>query len=119
MDASVRHVVRHQSVISPSSGTTVSVARGVFPESKEVPRRLLDRPRRASERAYALAAQVSAAPGPCGVPLNLALEIREVMFPPPARRRLMVRAANDSVAHLLRETAPQVLGALVLVTATE
>lgn len=56
---------------------------GVFPESKEFLAGYwivdVERP----ERAYALAAQVSAAPGPGGVPLNMALEVREVMFPPP------------------------------------
>ena len=34
------------------------------------------------ERAYALAAKASTAPGPDGKPLNLAIEIREVMSAP-------------------------------------
>jgi hypothetical protein len=34
---------------------------------------------RANERAYALAAQASAAPGPGGKPLNMAIEVRQVM----------------------------------------
>lgn len=35
------------------------------------------------ERAYALAARASAAPGPGGTPLNLAIELREVMSAAP------------------------------------
>ena len=36
------------------------------------------------ERAYELAATASAAPGPGGVPLNMAIEVRQVMSGPPA-----------------------------------
>jgi len=35
------------------------------------------------ERAYAIAARVSAAPGKGGVPLNMPIEVREVMSAPP------------------------------------
>lgn len=35
------------------------------------------------ERAYELAAKASAAPGPGGVPLNMPIEVREVMSGPP------------------------------------
>jgi hypothetical protein len=38
----------------------------------------VDRP----ERAYELAARASAAPGPGGVPLNMAIEVRQVMSAP-------------------------------------
>jgi hypothetical protein len=31
------------------------------------------------DRAYAIAAEASAAPGPGGTPLNMAIEVREVM----------------------------------------
>lgn len=55
---------------------------GVFPESKEFLAGYwivdVERP----ERAYALAAEVSAAPGPGGAPLNMSLEVREVMGGP-------------------------------------
>jgi hypothetical protein len=40
----------------------------------------VDRP----ERAYELAAKASAAPGPRGVPLNMAIEVRRIMSGPPA-----------------------------------
>jgi hypothetical protein len=56
---------------------------GVFPEAKEFLAGYwivdVDRP----ERAYEIAARASAAPGPGGKPLNLAIEVREVMSAPP------------------------------------
>jgi hypothetical protein len=59
------------------------VTDGVFPESKEFLAGYwivdVDSP----ERAYALAAEASAAPGPGGEPLNMAIEVREVMSGPP------------------------------------
>ena len=35
------------------------------------------------ERAYAIAAKVSAAPGPDGRPLNMPIEVRPIMAGPP------------------------------------
>jgi hypothetical protein len=35
------------------------------------------------ERAYELAAKISTAPGPGGIPLNMSIEVREVMSGPP------------------------------------
>jgi len=59
------------------------VTDGVFPESKEFLAGYwivdVDSP----ERAYAIAAEASAAPGPGGEPLNMAIEVREVMSGPP------------------------------------
>ncbi len=59
------------------------VTDGVFPESKEFLAGYwivdVDSP----ERAYALAAQASAAPGKGGKPLNMAIEVRQVMSAPP------------------------------------
>jgi hypothetical protein len=37
-----------------------------------------------TERAYRIAAQISAAPGKGGAPLNMAVELRQVMCAPPA-----------------------------------
>jgi hypothetical protein len=55
---------------------------GVFPESKEFLAGYwlvdVDRP----ERAYEIAAKASAAPGPGGAPLNMPIEVREVMRAP-------------------------------------
>lgn len=36
-----------------------------------------------AERAFQIAAQASAAPGPRGAPLNMAIEVRQVMSAPP------------------------------------
>jgi hypothetical protein len=55
---------------------------GVFPEAKEFLAGFwivdVDSP----ERAYAIAAEASAAPGPGGAPLNMAIEVREAMVGP-------------------------------------
>jgi len=34
------------------------------------------------ERAYAIAGRISAAPGPGGVPTNMAMEVRRLAMPP-------------------------------------
>jgi hypothetical protein len=56
---------------------------GVFPEAKEFLAGYwvvdVDTP----ERAYAIAAEASAAPGPGGKPLNMGIEVRQVMSGPP------------------------------------
>lgn len=56
---------------------------GVFPESKEFLAGYwivqVDTP----ERAYAIAARASAAPGAKGAPLNMPIEVRQVMSGPP------------------------------------
>lgn len=61
----------------------VPVTDGPFAESKEFLAGYwiveVDTP----ERAYEIAANVSAAPGPGGAPLNMAIEVRQVMSGPP------------------------------------
>src|SRR5947199_7010384 len=61
----------------------VPITDGVFPESKEFLAGYwivdVDSP----ERAYAIAAKVSAAPGPGGAPLNMPIEVRPIMSGPP------------------------------------
>lgn len=56
---------------------------GIFPESKEFLAGYwivqVDSP----ERAYAIAAKASAAPGVKGAPLNMPIEVRQVMSGPP------------------------------------
>jgi hypothetical protein len=56
---------------------------GVFPESKEFLAGFwiidVDSP----ERAYDIAARISAAPGPGGAPLNMPIELRPIMSVPP------------------------------------
>lgn len=59
------------------------VTDGPFPETKEFLVGFwvveVDRP----ERAYEIAGAASAAPGPGGTPLNMAIEVRQVMSAPP------------------------------------
>jgi hypothetical protein len=59
------------------------VTDGVFPESKEFLAGYWIVDVASPERAYEIAAQASAAPGPGGKPLHLSIEVREVMSGPP------------------------------------
>jgi hypothetical protein len=61
----------------------VPITDGVFPESKEFLAGFWIIDVDAPERAYAIAARVSAAPGPGGNPLNMPIEVRPVMSAPP------------------------------------
>ncbi|HTT60843.1 MAG TPA: YciI family protein [Bryobacteraceae bacterium] len=56
---------------------------GVFPEAKEFLAGYWIIDVETPERAYALAARASAAPGPGGAPLNMPIEVRQVMSGPP------------------------------------
>jgi hypothetical protein len=59
------------------------VTDGVFPESKEFLAGFWIIDVDVPERAYAIAARVSAAPGPGGNPLNMPIEVRPIMSAPP------------------------------------
>jgi hypothetical protein len=52
---------------------------GVFPESKEFLAGYLMVDVESAQRAYEIAAMWSAAPGPGGLPLNMPIEVRQVM----------------------------------------
>lgn len=56
---------------------------GVFPESKEFLAGYWIVEVESAQRAYELAAEASAAPGPKCLPLNLSIEVRQVMSAPP------------------------------------
>lgn len=56
---------------------------GVFPESKEFLAGYWIVDVESPQRAYAIAAQASAAPGANGAPLNMPIEVRQVMSGPP------------------------------------
>ena len=60
-----------------------AVTDGVFPETKEflVGYWIVDVD--SAERAYAVAAEASMAPGPGGSPLHMPIEVRQVMSGPP------------------------------------
>ena len=55
----------------------IPVTDGVFPESKEFLLGYWIIDVATPERAYAIAGQISAAPGPGGVPTNMAIEVRQ------------------------------------------
>ena len=59
------------------------VTDGVFPESKEFLAGYWIIDVESPEQAYAIAAEASAAPGPGGKPLNMPIEVRQVMSGPP------------------------------------
>ena len=81
-------LVEMQALAAPELARTVSadgrstpvITDGPFPETKEVLAgyQLLDV--ESEERALEVAAQVSAAPGPDGVPLRQRIEVRQVMW---------------------------------------
>lgn len=59
------------------------VTDGVFPETKEFLAGYWIIDVESAERAYAIAAEASMAPGPGGKPLHLGIEVRQVMSGPP------------------------------------
>jgi hypothetical protein len=59
------------------------VTDGVFPESKEYLAGYWIVDVETPEQAYGIAARASAAPGPGGAPMNMAIEVRQVMCAPP------------------------------------
>ncbi len=59
------------------------VTDGVFPETKEFLAGYWIVQVDSAERAYDIAAEASAAPGVGGAPLNMGIEVREVMSGPP------------------------------------
>ena len=58
------------------------ISDGPFPESKEFLAGYWMVDVDSAERAYQIAAKVSTAPGPGGAPLNMAIEVRQVMSAP-------------------------------------
>jgi hypothetical protein len=58
------------------------VTDGVFPEAKEFLAGYWIVDVESAERAYQIAAEASAAPGPGGAPLNIAIEVRQVLTGP-------------------------------------
>lgn len=62
-----------------------AIVDGVFPETKEFLAGFWIVDVETPERAYEIAAEASTAPGPGGNPLNMAIEVRQVLFSgPPA-----------------------------------
>ena len=59
------------------------VTDGIFPEAKEFLAGYWIVDVDTAARAYEIAAEASAAPGPGGAPLNMGIEVRQVMSGPP------------------------------------
>ena len=70
-------------IVRANKAGTPEVTDGPYPEAKEFLAGYWIVDVETTERAYAIAARVSAAPGKGGVPLNMPIEIREVMSAPP------------------------------------
>jgi len=83
-------LVSAEGLASPQQATLVRAGKdgapitdGVFPESKEFLAGYWIVDVESPERAFQIAARASAAPGPGGVPINMPIEVRQVMGGPP------------------------------------
>lgn len=83
-------LVSAEGLAGPEEATVVRAGKdgapvtdGVFPESKEFLAGYWIVDVESTEQAYAIAARASAAPGRGGVPLNMPIEVRQVMSGPP------------------------------------
>ena len=70
-------------IVKAGKGGAPEVTDGPFAESKEFLAGYWIVDVENKERAYQIAAGASVAPGPGGVPLNIPIEVREVMSAPP------------------------------------
>jgi hypothetical protein len=71
-------------VVRAGKGGAPEVTDGPFPESKEFLAGYWIVDCESAQRAHEIAARASAAPGKGGVPLNMPIEVREVMSAPSA-----------------------------------
>jgi hypothetical protein len=71
-------------IVRATKGGAPAVTDGPYAEGKEFLAGywIVDVP--TTERAYAIAARASAAPGPGGAPMNMPIEVRQVMSAPPS-----------------------------------
>jgi len=69
-------------VVRASKDGTPAVTDGPFPEAKEFLAGYWIVDCESPERAVEIAALASAAPGPSGIPLNMPIEVRQVMVAP-------------------------------------
>jgi hypothetical protein len=70
-------------VVRADDGGAPEVTDGPFAEAKEFLAGYWIVDVESTEQAYAIAARVSAAPGKGGVPMNMPIEVRQVMSAPP------------------------------------
>jgi hypothetical protein len=74
------HAPDRARLVRAGKGGAPEVTDGPFAETKEFLAGFWIVDVETPEQAYAIAARASAAPGPGGKPLNMAIEVREVMF---------------------------------------
>ena len=70
-------------MVRAGKGGAPEVTDGPFAEAKEFLAGYWIVDVESPQQAYAIAARASAAPGPGGVPLNIPIEVRQVMSAPP------------------------------------
>ena len=73
-----------QAVVVRAGKDGAPITDGVFPEAKEFLAGYWIVDVESPEQAYQIAARASAAPGVGGVPMNMPIEVRQVMSGPPA-----------------------------------
>jgi len=73
----------HQAKLVRAAKDGEPITDGVFPESKEFLAGYWIVEVASPQRAVEIAAKASAAPGPGGVPMNMPIEVRQVMSGPP------------------------------------
>ncbi len=73
----------HEAKLVRAGKDGAPITDGVFPESKEFLAGYWIVEVESPERAYQIAAEASACPGPRGEPLNMPIEVRQVMAGPP------------------------------------
>jgi hypothetical protein len=71
-------------IVVAGSGSTPEITDGPFPEAKEFLAGYWMVDCHSLDRAIEIAARTSAAPGPGGAPMNMPIEVREVMEAPAA-----------------------------------
>lgn len=69
----------HEAKVVRGEKNGMPVTDGVFPEAKEFLLGYWIVDVATPERAYAIAARISTAPGPGGVPTNMPIEVRQIM----------------------------------------
>ena len=73
----------HEAKVVRAGKDGAPVTDGVFPEAKEFLAGYWIVDVESPEHAYRIAARASAAPGPGGAPMNMPIEVRQVMSGPP------------------------------------
>jgi hypothetical protein len=73
----------HEAKVVRAAKDGTPVTDGVFPEAKEFLAGYWIVDVESPEQAYSIAARASAAPGPGGAPMNMPIEVRQVMSGPP------------------------------------